>query len=171
MRFSQGYKEQQKKLHAAGDYGVSGFKHADQVMQLAKQLNTRSILDYGSGQQTLQKGIPFPITNYDPFVVGCEEEPTTHDLVVCSDVLEHIEPDCVADVLQHIWSKTTKLLFVDVACRPAKKYLEDGRNAHLIQESPSWWLLKLIPYFEPVYFQTYVGGFVAVLTPKVGFLV
>ena len=168
MRWSQGYKEQQKKLHSQGEYGVSGYKHADKVLDLAKQLNTRNILDYGSGQQTLQKGIPFPITCYDPFVAGCEEEPAVHDLVVCGDVLEHIEGECLVDVLEHIHSKVGKMLFVDVACRPAKKYLEDGRNAHLIQELPSWWLTNMMTLFEPQYFQTYAGGFVAVLTPKAG---
>src|ERR1700676_2206422 len=118
MRFTQGYKEQQKLLHSVGDYGVSGFKHCERVLDLAKQLQTRDILDYGCGRQTLQKGIPFPITNYDPFFPGCDEEPAVHDLVVCGDVLEHIEPECLPDVLAHLHSKIGKLLFVDVACRP-----------------------------------------------------
>ena len=30
-----------------------------------------------------------------------------------------------------------------VACHPAKKYLSDGRNAHLIVENPEWWKCKL----------------------------
>lgn len=166
MRFSQGYKDQQKKLHESGEYGVSGFKHCDRVLDLAKQLKTKSILDYGSGRETLQKGIPFPITNYDPMIVGRDEEPAVHDLVVCSDVMEHIEPEYLSDVLQHLRSVTGKLLFVDVATRPALKYLSDGRNAHLIIESGSWWLGRLTKFYEPEYFQTYGGGFVAVFTPK-----
>lgn len=167
MRFSQGYKELQEQLHTRGDYGTSGFKHADQIMALAKQLGTRNIMDYGCGQQTLQKALPFPITNYDPFIKGLDAEPEAHDLVVCSDVLEHIERDCLIYVLNHLCSKTQRMLFVDVACRPAKKTLADGRNAHLIQERGSWWIQQLIPYFEPVYFQTYEGGFVAAFIPKV----
>ena len=30
-----------------------------------------------------------------------------------------------------------------IACHPAKKCLSDGRNAHLIIESPTWWRSKL----------------------------
>lgn len=171
MRYTPEYKNLQEQLHQQGGYGTSGFKHADQILSLAKQLGTRNILDFGCGQQTLQKAIPFPITNYDPFIKGLDAEPAVHDLVVCSDVLEHIEPDCLLDVIDHLVSKVGKMLFVDVACRPAKKQLADGRNAHLLQEDPSWWLLKLVPYFDPVFFQKYEGGFVAALTPKAGFLV
>lgn len=95
------------------------------------------------------------------------ERPTQHDLVVCSDVLEHIERECIVSVLLDLQSLTSKVLFIDVAMREAKKVLADGRNAHLIQESGSWWLTELIHFFEPVFFQTYDGGFVAVLMPKV----
>lgn len=167
MRYSSGYKSLQQELHARGGYGTSGYKHAQHVLELAKRLETRSILDYGCGQQTLQKNVPFAITNYDPFIPGCEDEPEAHDIVVCSDVLEHIEHDCLIEVLTHIHSKTKRMLFVDVAQRPAKKELADGRNAHLIQESTTWWLQKLLPYFEPKSLQTYEGGFVAAFTPNV----
>ncbi len=119
MRFSPEYKTLQEALHARGDYGTSGFKHADRIMDLSKQLKTRSILDYGCGQQTLQKGLPFPITNYDPFLKGLDAEPEAHDLVVCSDVLEHIEPECLENVLLHLQSKVVRMLWLDVACRPA----------------------------------------------------
>lgn len=166
MRFTSGYEQLQRQLHAQGDYGHSGFKHGDRVLDLAKRMNTKNVLDYGCGQQTLQKGIPFPITNYDPFIRGCEADPAPHDLVVCSDVMEHIEPECVMDVLAHIHSKTLQLAFFDIAIRPAKKVLADGRNAHLIIEKPLWWLERLGKYFDAQNFQTYPeGGFVGLFTP------
>ena len=168
MRYTSQYQNLQQELHSRNcGYGTSGFKHAQHVLELAKRLETRSVLDYGCGQHSLQKAIPFMITEYDPFVPGYEEDPEPHDLVVCTDVLEHIEPDCLEDVLAHIHSKTRKMLFADVAQRPAKKELADGRNAHLLQESTTWWLQRLLPYFEPVSLQTYGGGFVAAFTPNV----
>lgn len=166
MRFTSVYEDLQRQLHAQGGYGHSGFKHADRVLDLAKRMNTREILDYGCGQQTLQKAIPFPITNYDPFIKGCDGEPAIHALVVCGDVLEHIEPDCLDDVLVHLHSKVGQVVFFDVAIRPAKKILADGRNAHLIIESPTWWIARLGKYFDPQSFQTYPeGGFVGLFTP------
>lgn len=166
MRFTEQYAQLQKQLHAAGDYGVSGYKHSDRIQQLAKQMGTKDILDYGCGCQTLAKSLPFAISNYDPFIAGLDAEPRVHDFVVCSDVLEHIEPDCLGSVLAHLFSKVGKGLFIDVACRPAKKVLADGRNAHLIQQAPSWWLMQILPSLEPMFTQSYAGGFVGVFTPK-----
>jgi hypothetical protein len=168
MRYTSNYKNLQQELHNRNcGYGASGYKHAQHVLDLAKRLETRSVLDYGCGMQTLQKAIPFAITNYDPMIKGLDEEPEPHDLVVCSDVLEHIEPDCLDDVLRHLNEKTRKMLFVDVAQRPAKKELANGQNAHLIQETTVWWLHQLMQYFEPVSLQSYGGGFVAAFTPAV----
>ena len=33
---------------------------------------------------------------------------------------------------------------------PAGKVLSDGRNAHLIQQPSSWWLEKLVKYFDVI---------------------
>ena len=170
MRYTEEYKALQLQLHAAGGYGTSGHKHAQRIAQLARQLETREVLDYGCGQHTLSKAMPFKINEYDPFLPGYDAEPEPHDLVVCSDVLEHIEPLFLAEVLHHLFDITKKVLFVDVACRPAKKVLADGRNAHLIQWSPTEWLQEFLGsgnsevVFKPVFFQTYEGGFIAVLT-------
>jgi hypothetical protein len=166
VRYTRQYQELQKELHTREPYyGTSGHKHSQHVMELAQRLDTREILDYGCGKQTLQKCIPYPITNYDPFVAGCTDEPEPHDLVVCGDVLEHIEPACLPEVIEHLFTKTKKMLFVDVAQREAKKTLSDGRNAHLIIQSTSWWIYQLAPYFDLKSLQSYDGGFVAAFTP------
>ena len=168
MRYSGQYKELQKELHAREPgYGTSGMKHAGHVQELARRMETREILDYGCGKQTLQKNLPFPITNYDPFIAGCDDEPEPHNLVVCSDVLEHIEPDCLGYVLDDLHSKTKQVLFVDVATRLAKKSLADGRNAHLIIQDTLWWLNQLGSLFDVQSVQSYEGGFVGTFTPRV----
>jgi 2-polyprenyl-3-methyl-5-hydroxy-6-metoxy-1,4-benzoquinol methylase len=65
--------------------------------------------------------------------------PEPHDIVACTDVLEHIEPDCLDDVLKDIRRCTKKVAFLLIATRPAIKVLADGRNAHLIQQPYTWW--------------------------------
>lgn len=166
MRYTHRYAELQRELHARNvGYGTSGHKHAQHILDLSKAMQTRDVLDYGCGQMGLQKALPFPITNFDPFIHGSDSEPEPHDLVVCGDVLEHIEPECLVPVLMDLRLKTKKLLFVDVAQRPAKKELADGRNAHLIIKSTSWWIAQLAPYFDVKSLQTYDGGFVAAFTP------
>ena len=57
-------------------------------------------------------------------------------------------------------------LFV-IATGPAKKILDDGRNAHLIQEGPDWWLPKLMQRFELLQCQTDKHSFAVLIRPKV----
>lgn len=165
---SDEYRALQRQFHHdRDDYGRSGHKWADKVLGWADQLQSHEILDYGCGKQTLQKAIPYPITNYDPCIAGCDDDPVPHDFVVCTDVLEHIEPDLVDNVLDHIASLTKKLCFLTVATRPAVKFLPDGRNAHLIQEGPAWWLHKIVDRFDVQSYQrTSDGEFVVLAFPK-----
>jgi hypothetical protein len=144
------YLEQQRKLHDKGAYGISGQRYADQVVQLAMVAGaTDSILDYGCGQQTLQEAIPqFKIDGYDPSLEGLDAKPEPHKLVVCTDVLEHIEPDYLDTVLNDLKRVTERVLFLAIHKGPAKKVLEDGRNAHLIQQDIEYWLPKLWSRFH-----------------------
>lgn len=144
---------------------MSGARHCDFIKNVAEKLATRSILDYGCGKATLQKGLPYPIQNYDPGMLEYNRPPTPADIVVCTDVLEHVEPDCLPAVLDDLHALTRQLLFVNIACRPAVKFLPDGRNAHLIQENSNWWLLQLLPLFELTSFQIGKGEFTAIFTP------
>ena len=167
MLITPEYQELQRKFHTQRpDYGQSGQQHCDHIQELAKKLNTRDILDYGCGKATLQKGIPYPIQNYDPCMDEYAKRPQPANFVVCTDVLEHIEPECLKEVLDDIRLLTKQLFFVNVACGPAKKTLPDGRNAHIIQESPNWWLTWLLPRFNLHSFQAHEGGFTALMTPN-----
>src|SRR5437899_636723 len=165
MRITPEYEVLQKQLHATRpDYGMSGHRFAEPILDYAKKLNTRDILDYGCGKASLQKSIPFPIQNYDPCMEEYSRRPDPATIVVCTDMLEHVEIDCLPDVLADLAALTKQLLFLNVACRPAKKFLADGRNAHLIQQNPNWWLTWLIPRFQLHSFQADAGQFTALLT-------
>lgn len=166
MLITPEYKALQTEFHfQREDYGRSGQRCVDLVLNFAEKMQTRDILDYGCGKMTLQKGIPFPIQNYDPCMDECNKRPHPASLVVCTDVLEHIEPECLDDVLADLQSLTLGLLFLQVACRPAVKFLPDGRNAHLIQESPNWWLERILKLGDLQSFQAGKGEFTALITP------
>lgn len=143
---SRDYARLNAKLHQAQQfYGTSGGKWAPMVRALARYAGTRTLLDYGCGKQTLAQamGPHFSVTPYDPGIPGLEALPSPHDVVVCGDVLEHIEPDRIDAVLAHLAQLTDTVLFIVLSTRPAVKTLEDGRNAHQIIEPPQWWLDKL----------------------------
>jgi cyclopropane fatty-acyl-phospholipid synthase-like methyltransferase len=127
---------------------VGGGKHADTVLKLAAAIGTTSILDYGCGKGYLAKAIPFPIWEYDPAVPGKEECPRPADLVVSTDVLEHIEPDRLAYVLDDLRRVTRKVAYLVIHTGPAQKTLADGRNAHLIQQGAKWWTKRLSKFFK-----------------------
>jgi hypothetical protein len=147
-RYTPDYKRMQEQFHVdRPDYGIHAHRWADQIMGIAQQLGSSDILDYGAGKGTLQKSIPFPIQQYDPFIPEFAADPRSAALVCALDTLEHIEPACLDAVLSHLASLTRQLLFADIALRPASKFLPDGRNAHLIIESGNWWLARLLPHF------------------------
>lgn len=146
---SEEYRALNQQLHDTNSYyGTSGVRHVETVIKLAESIKTQSILDYGCGKGLLAKGLPFPIWEYDPAIEGKQELPRPADLVVCTDVLEHIEPDRLRAVLQDLARCTRKVGYFTINTGPAKKFLPDGRNAHLIQKDKEWWAQKLSAYFD-----------------------
>lgn len=107
-----------------------------------------TVLDYGCGKGALKRALGVPIAEYDPAVAEHAAAPSGANLVVCSDVLEHVEPDCLDAVLDHLQALTLRVGYFVIATRKAKKQLADGRNAHLIVEPGKWWMRKLEQRFE-----------------------
>jgi FkbM family methyltransferase len=152
------YRELNQQLHRENPYyGISGHLRANTVTGLATQLGTQDILDYGCGKGTLSQSMPWPIKEYDPAVLGKEQEPMPADIVVCTDVLEHVEPELLDHVLMDIGRCTRKLAYIVVHTGPSMKTLPDGRNTHLIQQPRAWWRQQLEKFF--VIDDSYENGF------------
>lgn len=129
-------------------YGVGGGKHAELVQKLAATLETTSVLDYGCGKGYLAKALPFPIWEYDPAIPEKAETPRPADLVVCTDVLEHVEPELLLGVLLDLRRCTKRVGYFVIHTGAATKTLADGRNAHLIQRDAQWWRQQLQQLFQ-----------------------
>ena len=117
------------------------------MVQLLDQFKPTTVLDYGCGQGALGRSLDREIAEYDPAIEGKSTMPAPADLVICTDVLEHIEPDLLDNVLDHLRDLTKSALFAVICTRPAKKFLADGRNAHLIVEPWEFWKQKLSERF------------------------
>jgi 2-polyprenyl-3-methyl-5-hydroxy-6-metoxy-1,4-benzoquinol methylase len=146
LLISDSYLRLQVDLHQGPrGYGNSGRKHAGEVWAVAQAMNLQSMIDYGAGggtlKQTLQRsGWEGPIVEYDPAIQGIDKPPMEPaDLVTCTDVLEHIEPERLTAVLKHIHYLTKLAAFLVISTVPSSKELRDGRNAHLIVQPPNWW--------------------------------
>ena len=146
---SEEYRALNAQLHRDNyQYGTSGHLYREYVEELTNTLGTKDILDYGCGRRTLEKGLGYSIKNYDPAIDGLKEPPKPADIVICTDVLEHIEPEFLDNVLQDLVRVTQRVIFLSIATGPANKTLADGRNAHLIQQPWEWWDEKLGKYFR-----------------------
>jgi len=164
LLISKEYLEQNKSLHENhSDYGIMGQRYANLVSDVVRQYAATDILDYGCGKGTLGRAVSFPIREYDPCIPGKDAPPEPAEIVVCTDVLEHIEPDCIDAVLDDIKRLAKRAAFLIIATVPAGRILPDGRNAHLIVEPASWWLPKLMDRWELKFFQAGDGEFYVIL--------
>lgn len=150
---TESYRLEQIALHARGNYGTTGQAYGPFIGNLAKKLNVMSLLDYGCGSRrsllsTLQLPEGVVYEGYDPAVPDYAAEPMPAELVSCIDVLEHIEPPLLGNVLDHLASLCDPFGFFTIHTGPAKKVLSDGRNAHLIQEPAAWWRTRLDERFD-----------------------
>ncbi len=167
-RISPEYLAIQKQYHEdRPEYGTLSSSNVDLVQRFINDLCVTSILDYGCGKGKLKEALGDIVREYDPAIPGKDGEPEPADLVVCMDVLEHIEPERLDSVLEHIRCKG-KWIFLVVATRPAIKDLPDGRNAHILLRDSDWWRGKLSQTFEIDEWGDDPGmGFFALLRPFV----
>jgi hypothetical protein len=87
-------------------------------------------------------------------------QPIPAQMVCCIDVLEHIEPEYLDNVLDHLATLTEAVALLSIHTGPAVKTLTDGRNAHLTQQPMDWWLPKLWGRWEIQTIQrTHENGF------------
>jgi len=70
-----------------------------------------------------------------------------YDIVVCTDVLEHIAEQDIDYVLTEILSRSKKIVFLNISCQPALKHFKEGKfkgkNVHISVFDPSWWGHKI----------------------------
>lgn len=152
MLISKAYRELNAKLHSTNErYGSRGSMWGGTVLAMIKALSLETVLDYGCGKgalATLLATEGITVAEYDPAIEGKDAAPEPADLVVCTDVLEHIEPALLNAVLRDLKRVTQKRLLLNISTRAADKVLEDGRNAHLIVRDNEWWREKLVEHFQ-----------------------
>lgn len=142
------YRDQLKLRYEEPGWGGSGHHHCMTVATFARGLGATSVLDYGCGRGRLKESLLTQshltdVREYDPGIIGKDALPDPADLVVATDVLEHIEPEKLSTVLRHIRSLAIKGCYFIIATSKSKETLADGRNAHLIQKPGMWWTAVL----------------------------
>lgn len=152
MLFSSDYQKLNQQLHREQpQWGTTGHKWVGVVQTLMKNYASKDLLDYGCGKQSLNVALGGGVRGYDPGIADLSATPPPADIVVCTDVLEHIEPDCLEAVLDDIHRVTRRAVLLVIATRPAIHHLPDGRNAHLLQMPIGWWRKRVQSRFQVVY--------------------
>lgn len=170
---TEDYRRMQQELHRNPNYGVASVEYAPLVADVMQKTGTRELLDYGAGKGRLGATLEemfdetFTIHHYDPAIPQWSNPPEPCKFVACIDVLEHIEHSLIDNVLDDLQRVTAGIGVFTVHTGPAAKVLADGRNAHLIQKPPSWWLPKFMERFELAQFNRMKSGFWIIVERKV----
>lgn len=143
------YKKQLQTLHSRKKFSENNLWY-DAVKEFLGKEKPSSLIDFGCSHGGLISKIKkdFPnisiVEGYDPGVPEFEKLPIRiYDTLISTDVIEHIEPEILEETLKYIESLFTQSAWIIIACYPAKKFLPDGRNAHLTVNPPVWWLDKI----------------------------
>jgi 2-polyprenyl-3-methyl-5-hydroxy-6-metoxy-1,4-benzoquinol methylase len=120
---------------------------------LLKGLDVKTILDYGCANGKfkvyMDKHKPqYTVYEYDPGIRGKDQLPDSADFVVCCDVMEHVEPDLLPNVMNHLQGLVLKGGFFNISTKEAITFLSDGTNAHKIVKGSDWWVGTFKKYFR-----------------------
>jgi len=166
---SDTYRELNKQLHETQQFGGSSRKWADAMAALVLLANSRhfverfeikSVLDYGSGTGNLGKfmdkrfaqlGMEISISDYEPAIPEKSKMPKPADFVVCTDVMEHVEPELIYNVLNHIDGLAKVAAFFLISLQSSNDVLADGTPAHKTIKSYQWWVEKLKPMYWNIF--------------------
>jgi hypothetical protein len=160
------YKEQLVLKHQKNPWGGGG---KSWVPLLDKELNigqASSILDFGCGRHTFKEEMNkrFPrveVHEYDPGVLGFDTPPQPghkYDVIVCTDVMEHVEDEFTIDTLKLIESCVGVHVFFNIVTTPCSSTLPDGRNTHINLKTSEEWQRILRKIFVNYHAKIYEFG-------------
>jgi hypothetical protein len=150
MNEMQHYIDQHRLLHANPKEfrGRSLLAHIPAIDRLLQIHACHSILDYGCG-----KARCWPpqwqgrIIGYDPAYEPYSVRPQgSYDMVICTDVLEHVPASAVDWVIRDIFQYREKWAYINIATYRSDHCLPNGTNKHVTVRDHAWWNQRLSTY-------------------------
>ena len=171
MLITEQYRAEQAALHARGNYGTASLHYGGTVADLLKKTGAQSLLDYGCGsKRSLLQALKLPDTivyeGYDPAIPDYASDPIPAELVCCIDVLEHIEPALLDNVLDHLGELCDPSGFLLFIPARRKRSCLTGAMPHLTQQGVEWWLPKFKLRFDVLILKSIPSGFALVVKSK-----
>lgn len=139
---------QYKILHAEKqNYGSGGAikKIMPEINKFsAHQYGIKKVFDFGCGKGSLVKRIEKlfqVVVGYDPAIPEFSEfKDDNYDLVISTDVFEHLDIENIDDEVGLISSLCPHYILLNIAVNVAKNFLPNGLNCHTIVWSPEQWI-------------------------------
>lgn len=157
MITNKNYVEQYKLLNDKNKFyyesNLSIFNMINEISLFIDYLKPKNILDYGCGNGILLKLLKhkYPkinIDGYDPAIKEFSVISNNHyDMIINTDVLEHIPKNDICDVLNHIKSLSNNVFFC-LHHGKAWTILPNGENAHIKIEPKEWYHNLMRNYFD-----------------------
>ena len=157
MITNKNYVEQYKLLNDKNklyyESNLSIFNMVNEISLFINYLKPKNILDYGCGNGVLLKLLKHKYTKinidgYDPAIKEFSVIPKNHyDMIINTDVLEHIPKSDIGDVVNHIKSLSNNVFF---CLHHGKAYtiLPNGENAHITIKPKEWYHNLMKKYFD-----------------------
>lgn len=130
-----------KAMHDKKKFSGSSLeRYLTEIKHLIKKYDCKTLLDYGCGKAVHHKKPLIDTTLYDPYYSPYSKKPDgTFDMVICTDVMEHIPEEEVGQILAQLINYTDRVLFLAISTVPAKKTFSNGVNVHLTIKPKEWW--------------------------------
>ena len=167
--YSDSYIEMLEPMVSDHGMGNTGPKYKNQILEVYKEYACTNMLDYGAGWGSLKDSLQpstIPILEYEATRKDTLENRIKSDLLVCVDVLEHIELPYLENVFNDLKALTGIVSFITISTRASSKLLPDGRNAHLIIKPRKFWLKNYNKYFNTYKMTENVDTIILIGNPK-----
>lgn len=141
--------EQYRILHQNNSrYGDTANQYITYIVEYINKKQPKTIIDFGCGKGALKRVLKnkysIQIDEYDPaipekHIIG----KTQYDLLITTDVLEHLYEDEIETFFKEILKLEPKYMFHAICTRKADNVLPNGTNAHKTIKSKNWWIEKI----------------------------
>ncbi|MCV6598921.1 MAG: class I SAM-dependent methyltransferase [Alphaproteobacteria bacterium] len=150
------YINQYEELHnSKEDFGTSSLSFIEEICFIINIYKPKTILDYGCGKGVLADKLQEIYKNkkiykYDPAIKEYSKIPVNKvDMVINTDVLEHIPEQDIPNILEHI-SSICRFAYFNLHHAKAQNILPNGENAHCTVKDPDWYDNIIGKYFKNI---------------------